>query len=889
MRNRIITALLCLCLLLSAALPAAAQEQEPQTTRLSISTVQRFLSFAEKCRLDSYSRNLVVSLETDLDLTDVEFQGIPIFCGTFEGNGHTISGLRLSGDGSAQGLFRHLTETALVRDLKVQGDVAPGGSRSEIGGIAGINGGTITGCVFTGSIAGGDKVGGIAGVNQLSGIIEDCRVSGSIYGNHFIGGMAGKSSGVIRGCVNTAAINTTAQENNVSLSDITIENLTTSESANTVTDVGGIAGKSDGVIRSCSNQGNVGYQHMGYNIGGIAGTQSGYVTDCENRGRILGRKEVGGIVGQMEPTALIEYEQDALQILQGQLTAMSGTVSRTAANVQGSADALYNQVGALEGHVQDARNAVGLLIPDPDDPSLPDPDTIQAARNGLSNSLSGMNDSLQNMKATTQSAMGTLSNNLHTLQSQVSAMSATLGSVSETLGGSITDVSDSDTEADLNGKVEACRNLGSVQGDRNIGGITGAIALENDLDVKDDWEIQGSNSLNFESVLRAVVLDCENSGRVTARKQSAGGVVGLQTLGLVKDSRNTGDLDAENAEYVGGITGQSQGYIRASGARCVLTGKKYVGGIAGSASVATDCRSMVKLEGSERLGAVLGWQEDCRDEEEEAPVAGNCYLVVSADYGGIDGVSYDGLAQPLSEKEFFSLEDLPELFRKVTITFLFDGGTERRITVPSGGALKADQIPAIPEKQGYVGSWDGLEEAGLNNLVFNLSFETVYTAYRTAIQSEAVRDNGMPVLLLQGDFPEDAAVTASPSEDAPQLSQGQTLLEVWDIALPQDASVTTARLALPEDLGGEQAALLVRRNGVWSETQCTPDGSYLVFPMGEGDDAVALLQKEASPLPRAALAAGAAAIAGLALLILLRRRKRKAPKPQEQESKGNTA
>ena len=889
MRNRIITALLCLCLLLSAALPAAAQEQEPEITRLSISTVQRFLSFAEKCRLDSYSRNLVVSLETDLDLTGVEFTGIPIFCGTFEGNGHTISGLRLNGDGSAQGLFRHLTETALVRDLKVQGDVTPGGSRCEIGGITGINGGTITGCFFTGSIAGGDKVGGIAGVNQLTGIIEDCRVSGSIYGNHFIGGMAGRSSGVIRGCVNTAAINTTAQENNVSLSDITIENLTTSESANTVTDVGGIAGKSDGVIRSCSNQGNVGYQHMGYNIGGIAGTQSGYVTDCENRGRILGRKEVGGIVGQMEPTALIEYEQDALQILQGQLTAMSGTVSRTAANVQGSADALYNQVGALEGHVQDARNAVGLLIPDPDDPSLPDPDTIQAAKNGLSSSLSGMNDSLQNMKATTQSAMGTLSNNLHTLQSQVSAMSATLGSVSETLGGSITDVSDSDTEADLSGKVEACRNLGSVQGDRNIGGITGAIALENDLDVKDDWEIQGSNSLNFESVLRAVVLDCENSGRVTARKQSAGGVVGLQTLGLVKDSRNTGDLDAENAEYVGGITGQSQGYIRASGARCVLTGKKYVGGIAGSASVATDCRSMVKLEGSERLGAVLGWQEDCRDEEEEAPVAGNCYLVVSADYGGIDGVSYDGLAQPLSEKEFFSLEDLPELFRKVTITFLFDGGTERRITVPSGGALKDNQIPVIPEKQGYVGSWDGLEEADLSNLVFNLSFETVYTAYRTAIQSEAVRDNGMPVLLLQGDFPEDAAVTASPSEDAPQLSQGQTLLEVWDIALPQDASVTTARLALPEDLGDEQAALLVRRNGVWSETQCTPDGSYLVFPIGEGDDAVALLQKEASPLPRAALAAGAAAIAGLALLILLRRRKRKAPKPQEQESKGNTA
>lgn len=881
MRKRILAALLCLCLVLTAALPAAAAE-EPGVSRLRIFTVGHFLSFAQKCRLDSNSRNLEVFLEADLDLTGAEFEGIPIFCGTFEGNGHTVSGLSLTGDGSAQGLFRHLTETAVVRNLKVEGELTPGGSRGLIGGIAGTNAGTISGCVFTGSITGGDNVGGIAGVNGLTGIVEDCRASGSICGNHFIGGIAGKNSGVIRRCVNAASINTTSQENTVSLSDITIENLTTSESADTVTDAGGIAGKSDGVIRDCSNRGNVGYQHMGYNIGGIAGTQTGYITGCENRGRILGRKEVGGIAGQMEPTALIEYEQDALQILQGQLSAMSGTVSRTAANVQSSADALYNQVGALEGHVQSARDAVSLLIPDPESPSLPDEDTLQAAKNGLSGSLSGMNGTLQGMKDTTQSAMGTLSNNLHTLQSQVSAMSATLGSVSETVGGSITDVSDADTPADLNGKVEACRNLGQVQGDRNVGGIVGAIAPENDLDIRDDWDIQGSSSLNFESVLRAVVLDCENAAQVTARKECAGGIVGLQTLGLVKNARSTGDLDAENAEYVGGITGRSMGYIRQSGARCVLSGKRYVGGIAGSACIATDCRSMVKLEGSERLGAVLGWQEDCRngEEEESIPVSGNYYLSVRADYGGIDGVSYDGFAQPLTEEAFFALEDLPELFRQVTVTFLFDGGTERRVTVPSGSSLRSDQIPAIPEKQGFVGVWKGLKEAELSNLVFNLSFETSYTACSTAIATARTRENGMPLLLVQGRFPQGASVTAEPSGQTPGTEPGQTLLEVWDITLPTASTVTAARLALPENTGDGELTVLVGKDGVWRQAQSTQDGSYLVFPAEEGDDALALVLTRPNRQPLMAAGVGAAAAAALLAFLLLRRR-RKASRPAE--------
>ena len=112
----------------------------------------------------------------------------------------------------------------------------------------------------------------------------------------------GNNLGVIRSCNNRSAVNTTAEENQVKLSDISFDTITGSESVSTVTDIGGIAGTSSGVIRQSKNRGNVGYQHMGYNVGGIAGTQTGYLYKCENFAQVYGRKEVGGIVGQMEPT-----------------------------------------------------------------------------------------------------------------------------------------------------------------------------------------------------------------------------------------------------------------------------------------------------------------------------------------------------------------------------------------------------------------------------------------------------------------------------------------------------------------------------------------------------------------------------------------------------------
>ena len=878
MNKRLTSLILCFAMLVCMALPASADEPETEeeivTVRLTIASEEEFLQFAEDCRLDSYSRNLAVSLEADLDLTGLEFAGVPIFSGAFLGNGHTIAGLSLTADGSTQGLFRYLTDTAVVRDLNVSGEIHPGGSRSKVGAIAGRNEGSILTCSFTGSLSGGDYTGGLVGVNAVTGIIANCTAAGDVHGDHFVGGIAGENHGVIRGCSNSAQINTTPQQNSVEISDITMDTLTNTEAANTVTDIGGIAGSSSGVIRDCENHGDIGYPHMGYNIGGIAGTQSGYISGCTNYGAVQGRKEVGGIVGQMEPASLIEYSEDTLQILQQQLGTMSGLVNQASGNAQTNASQITGQIGALQDQAQTARDALDSMLPSEDNP-VPDPDQILAAQNTLSSALNAMPGTLQNVASSVETTLNGLTRDLNAISAQISAMGETINGASENLGGSITDISDQDTPELLTGKVEGCVNYGSILADLNAGGIAGATAMENDLDILEDWEKSGEESLNFQSEVRAVVLNCENSGTVTGKKQNVGGIVGWQALGLVKNCINTGEIDAENADYAGGISGLSTGFIRSCYVKALIRGKAWVGGIAGSATILTDSLSQVKiLGGKEKIGNLLGSAEESHSDE-EAPVANNFYLRVDGDPGAIDGISYSCTAEPLALDAFLAIENLPELFRSVTIRFVFEDGSCKDFSITPGGTLDLSKIPAVPEKSGCTGTWEGLESAQLSNILFDMTFHAVYTPYSSTIESKLTRDNGLPLLLAVGSFTDSAAVTAEASDAAPDA---QAVLESWSISLSEPCS--ELRLLMPDGADPERLSLFVRgADGAWKNTSFRADGSYLVFSSGEQQLDIALTAT-AQKLPAGYLIGiGAVLAAALAAALILGKKRRKVQPP----------
>lgn len=849
--------------------------KQERKQRVYIGTVEEFLEFAENCRLDSYSVGLTVVLEENLDLSDVEFEGIPTFGGTFEGNNRSIKGLSMTGNGSVQGLFRYLQKTAVVRNLSVEGKVVPSGSRSIIGGIAGSNGGRIEYCSFSGEIAGAEIIGGLVGQNELTGIIDGCIVNGTISGEHFVGGIAGINTGVIRSTTNLSHINTTEEDNSVHISDITIETLTDSETVSTVTDVGGIAGNSTGVIRDCNNRGNLGYRYIGYNFGGIAGSQTGYVVGCINYGQVYGRKEVGGIVGQMEPTVIVDYAKDTLQILQGQLDTMERLTDKTSADAKQSDASINKQLDTLKIRMEEAEKSLDILLPDKEDPKLPDHDTAVAARNNLSTSLTEMTNTVTGMSTTAKDSVTTLSKDLQAISNQVGAISNTLNEATEHVGGSLTDISDQDTEEDTSSKVEKCVNYGSVLGDLNTGGIVGVISLENDLDPEDDVQIFGELSMNFDATLRAVIRNCQNRNTVTAKKQNAGGIAGWIALGLIRDCENTAAVEAQNADYVGGIVGLGDGFVRNCNANCAVSGASYVGGIAGQASIVTDCRGMTEVQSAERSGAIIGYCQEVLEPNrmEQKTIAGNYYLPLSSDIGGVDGVSYDGLAQPLSEETFFALSNLPDVFRKVTVKFVYEDGSEASVYVPFGSALDPEDIPEVPQKEGYMGSWDGLEDMDTERIPFDITLPAKYIPLETTLGSDLADENGRPLLLIIGEFQENQEIALEKLEnvsvytDSQSAQTDQEVIEAWTFELPRGSKTTEIRYLLPKDQEAEQIKLMLgSAQAGFREVGFTQDGSYLALPMEEGDDVLLLLEAENRDYTTFWLAGGAAAVL---LLILI--------------------
>ncbi len=289
---------------------------EGEYTVITISTEEELALLAQDCRLDSWSQDKYVKLANDIVLEEHKGIMIPSFSGVFDGGGYKISGLELDSAGSVAGLFRYVQKGGVIRHLSVQGRLAPVGSKSRIGMIAGVNYGKVFDCNVYGSVSGAEEVGGIVGVNGPGGEIRRCGSFAIVTGDHCTGGICGKNQGVINNCENVGNINTYSQDVPLGIEDITMENLEELNDAQTIrahTDTGGIAGYSEGKIYYCSNTGVVGYQHVGYNTGGIVGRlHQGYLQNCSNAGHVLGRKDVGGIVGQMEPFLEVQYLSDKL-------------------------------------------------------------------------------------------------------------------------------------------------------------------------------------------------------------------------------------------------------------------------------------------------------------------------------------------------------------------------------------------------------------------------------------------------------------------------------------------------------------------------------------------------------------------------------------------------
>ncbi len=346
-----------------------AQEQDGTLTYdedqvIWIRSNEDLKELAKNCTLDTWSRDKVVILDADLDFTSEGITLIPTFGGIFLGQGHTIKGFVIEGTSNNIGFFRYIQETGQVWNLNIQMDATAGTGHSGIGILAGQNKGLISGCSVNGTMNVNNDAGLLVGINEVSGIIEDSTVDGMVSGNHRIGGLVGTNKGGITGCTNNALVNTNAKDNKIDIQSLTLEEILSTENAASVTDIGGIAGSNEGVILYSTNNGSVGYQHVGYNIGGIAGSQTGFIMSCENHGRLNGRKDVGGIAGQMEPSSRMEYEEDTMEKLSREFPVLHDLVTKMDNDASDMSSALSAQIDELLNAVEGAQNAVNNIMSD---------------------------------------------------------------------------------------------------------------------------------------------------------------------------------------------------------------------------------------------------------------------------------------------------------------------------------------------------------------------------------------------------------------------------------------------------------------------------------------------------------------------------------------------
>ena len=168
-------------------------------TSYMVTTPEQLIAWAEEVR--NGNRSLDCTLAADITLTEpwtpvgTDYQNP--YTGTFDGKGHTITGLTVTGSNEYAGLFGCIGSGGTVKNVKlVNVQITSGYQYAYVGGVAGNNDGAIENCSVSGSVSGNstyNSVGGVVGY-QWGGSITRCSSSATVKGTGGVGGVAGQTN-----------------------------------------------------------------------------------------------------------------------------------------------------------------------------------------------------------------------------------------------------------------------------------------------------------------------------------------------------------------------------------------------------------------------------------------------------------------------------------------------------------------------------------------------------------------------------------------------------------------------------------------------------------------------------------------------------------------------
>ena len=464
-----------------------------------------------------------VALKNDInasDLTDYNVIGTAAngdvigYSGTFDGRGNRIIGLEVDNEINA-GIFSKINQTGAVKNLNVYSGTFTG--TDTAGAIAGVNNGTIENITAFGNTVTvtGDEgnAGGIVGVNNNDGTVDDVESSGSVIAegdNVIVGGLVGtnESGATVNNSYSNSAVTSTSGTN---------------------TGLGGVVGVNEGTVSLVDSLGVTNGTNS-TNVGGVIGINSGTLNSAYNESIVNGNSNVGGIIGKNDGGSNYTKKED------GTVTWSKGTVENVvnATGVTGTGDYVGGLVGTNIGSVENGRN------------------------NGT---ITG-NTNVGGLVGNNASENSVLTNLVNDSSASIIGVKY-VGGIAGSNAGTIT-TGNEETDETVN-----LINRGTITGQKYVGGVAGSNS-GTITNANNDVELNVKNKNQTAQYFGGIAG--ENTGTINNATNSAdvnadgatyvGGIVGYNTKdGKLKGMGNSNEGRVEGASYVGGVIGYNEADI----------------------------------------------------------------------------------------------------------------------------------------------------------------------------------------------------------------------------------------------------------------------------------------------------------------------------------------
>lgn len=799
------------------------------------------------------------------------------------------------------------TNSGIIYSCTVNGTVS---GKQYVGGVAGENknGGQIVGCKSESKVTATQYTGGIVGTN--SGTISQCTNNGKVNNDEYkttfdlggvdvgtfnitqnvmnrsdMGGICGYSTGVISECVNNGIIGYDHSGYNV----------------------GGIVGRQKGTVSKSVNYGQI---YGRKDVGGIVGQAEPYIET----------EYLSDVTSDMSNDV-----NDLIDTVNN----MTTTIDNTSDSMNNYMNSLNDEYNKLSNSLTDNMKIINNSINTDDEKTKQYVDNINKAMDNIANinkdnkddkdyhhkftddQLDKISDNLQiisdNLKDLYNSidtseedvsqAVDNITNDLEdsskqvnqdfkdinkTLNDSVNSLTASMNKATDQMGNladttkdtvndltstsQIEDISSKDTLA-LQGVIWQCTNRGEINADINVAGIAGCMNIEYEADMETDLDFSDRTSIAVRQKVNCIIAQGVNYGVVTVKKNSAGGVAGLQELGYIYRSEDYGKITGEEGEYLGGIVGKSISTVEESYSFAIIDGVRYIGGIAGQGYKLINCISLSDIAGTgEGLGAIAGKIDDAGE------ISGNYYA--NSKYGAIDNINYVNAAWHMSYEEIMKRPNVPAGFKTVTIRFLADGNELSTKNIPYNSNLSEEDIPSCPEKDGYYWKWpDSFDRIAIKE---SIDVEAEYVPWTESI-SYTRRDDKTPYVIAEGEF------YANDTLDIIELRAAKIDIDKdavygfdWSIGSENSKEYKEVKLHVRAVKGA--STIYYYENNKWVKAETATDGSYVVCSVPYGAK-VALVMDETNY--QYIIIIAAAVLVAVIIVIVVLRKKKKSKKNKE--------